>query len=278
VSIPSHLSRLAVIALLATASLDARAQEPDDSRAQELYDNGVLLYEEGRYDEAILAWQEAYKISKRPLLFFNMANASERLGEYQEAIDHLNHYRAYAAADEREALDRRIKNLERRFDEQQVDGSGSAVAGTNGSPGTGQPVTPVPASLSSAVPAPAPEPGANLSAASPGPGGGGPPPLQSPRRGPRPAPLVMYSVGGVGLAAGGTFAALALSSRNQAGSLCVADGRRTWCPQAAQTHIQRDQVFSVLADIGFALGISGTLGGSVSLVAGPRAADVTGRF
>lgn len=85
----------------------------------------------------------------------------------------------------------------------------------------------------------------------------------------------MYSIGGVGLAAGGTFAALALSSRGEAGEQCVASRRQTWCPRSAAPAIRRDQTFSLLADIGFAIGISGTIGGSVALAAGgPRGADV----
>jgi tetratricopeptide (TPR) repeat protein len=92
--------------------------ESDETRAKELYDNGVILYQEGRYEDAIVAWEEAYRLSQKPLLLYNIANAEERLGRYQEALDHLNRYRAYAPAEEREILDRRIVNLERRIQEQ----------------------------------------------------------------------------------------------------------------------------------------------------------------
>lgn len=89
----------------------------DDARARELYDNGALLYEEGRYEDAIAAWAEAYRLSGRPLLLFNMANAAERIGRYDEAMALLSRYRAFAPADEREILDRRIRNIESRLAE-----------------------------------------------------------------------------------------------------------------------------------------------------------------
>lgn len=112
------LSSLLLALLLGTPN--AHASSTDDERARELYENGAILYEEGRYEDAVAAWQEAYRISQRPQLLFNIANAEERLGRYSEALDHLNRYRAFAAADERDTLDRRIANLERRLAEQPV--------------------------------------------------------------------------------------------------------------------------------------------------------------
>lgn len=96
----------------------ALAAEPEiDARAREIYDNGVILYEEGRYEDAIYAWEEAWKLSPRPLLLFNIANAQERLGHYEAAMDTLGRYRALAPAGERETLDRRIRNIEARIAE-----------------------------------------------------------------------------------------------------------------------------------------------------------------
>lgn len=103
--------------LFLVATLLAATPE-DDARARELYENGARLYEEGLYEEAVAAWEEAWRLSERPLLLFNMANAMERLGRWREAMDLLNRYRAYAPAEEREILDRRIRNIERRLAEQ----------------------------------------------------------------------------------------------------------------------------------------------------------------
>jgi len=103
----------------ALAADDSPARATQDARARELWENGAILYSEGRYEDAILAWQEAYRLSERHLILTNIANAQERLGLWRDALDTLNRYRAFAPAQERESLDRRIANLERRLAEQQ---------------------------------------------------------------------------------------------------------------------------------------------------------------
>lgn len=86
-----------------------------DARARELFENGAALYEEGRYEDALAAWTEAWRLSGRPLLLYNIASAAEHLGRLEEAIDHLSRYRAYAPAEEQHALALRIAGLERRL-------------------------------------------------------------------------------------------------------------------------------------------------------------------
>jgi tetratricopeptide (TPR) repeat protein len=106
---------LLLIPLLVLA-LAAPAFAQDD-RARELFDNGALLYEEGDYENAVIAWKEAYDLSPKPLLLYNIANALERIGEWQEAHDYLNRYRAFAPAEERATLDRRMRAIERRIEQ-----------------------------------------------------------------------------------------------------------------------------------------------------------------
>ncbi|MFZ5481264.1 MAG: hypothetical protein ACOZNI_31180 [Myxococcota bacterium] len=108
-------------ALIATVSAQDPAAPVDpasDARARELFQNGSELYEEGQYEAAIVAWEEAYRLSSRPLLLFNIANALERLGRWQEAMKYLTRYRAYAEDEEREVLDRRIRAILARIEEQ----------------------------------------------------------------------------------------------------------------------------------------------------------------
>ena len=92
--------------------------QSDDARARLLFDNGHQLYMEGRYEDALAAWTEAYALSQRPLILFNMANAYERNGQLEKAVAVLNRYRAYAQPDEQEVILRRIKNMEQRLHEQ----------------------------------------------------------------------------------------------------------------------------------------------------------------
>lgn len=96
----------------------AQTGETDDDRARELFDNGAGLFEEGRYDEAIDAWQSGYSLSARPLFLYNLAGAYERLGDLNQTVAYLNMYRAHAPESERDTLARRISVLEQRISEQ----------------------------------------------------------------------------------------------------------------------------------------------------------------
>ncbi|MCB9763760.1 MAG: hypothetical protein H6739_28585 [Alphaproteobacteria bacterium] len=112
------LAVLLPLALAAPGLAHAQDDAAEEQRAKELFYNGRDLYNEGLYQEAILAFEESYRLSGRHELLLNIASAQERLGQVQEAVDTLNRYRAYAPADEREALERRIRNLERRLAEE----------------------------------------------------------------------------------------------------------------------------------------------------------------
>lgn len=95
-----------------------QAQEVDPAaraRAVELFDNGAVLYEEGNYEAAVLAFKQAFDLSHAPALQYNLANCYERLGRLTEARDALDLYRAVAPAEERARLDRRVAALEERM-------------------------------------------------------------------------------------------------------------------------------------------------------------------
>lgn len=106
------------LTLLLVVSTVALAADEPDPRAVEFFENGAMLYQEARYAEAIEAFEQCYEISGEPALFFNIANARERLGDPAAAVDALNRYRVFATPDERKVLERRIENLERRVAEQ----------------------------------------------------------------------------------------------------------------------------------------------------------------
>lgn len=110
--------RILVCGLLALWGTAAFAQTPApsaDEQAHVLFLNGQRLYEEGRYEEAIVAFQTAYDLSKRPLMLFNIANAYERLGQLEQAIASLNQYRVFADPSEQDVLLARVQTLERRL-------------------------------------------------------------------------------------------------------------------------------------------------------------------
>src|SRR5260221_8216145 len=67
----------------------ADAQKTDDRRAHDLFVKGDAAYAEARYEDALASFREAYELSGRPQLLFNIANALERLGKLPEAVDNL---------------------------------------------------------------------------------------------------------------------------------------------------------------------------------------------
>lgn len=108
---------LLLVALGSARPAIAQDTEPtaDDLRAREIYRNGATLYSEGNYEEAIVAFEEAYRLSGRHELLINVANAQERLGEIEAAIEALNRYRIFAHPDERASLARRVESLQARL-------------------------------------------------------------------------------------------------------------------------------------------------------------------
>lgn len=212
----------------------ALAQTPDDQRARELYENGEILYEEGRYEDAIVAFEEAYRLSGRPLLLFNIANAQERLGRWEEALTTLSRYRAYATADERDVLDRRISNLERRI-----------------------------AETKQLAPAPAPEPVATTSSSTTAVEKNTPSWAQ-------PLPLAAYSLGAVGFGAGIVLGSMSLAAGAEATTSCAADGGGLLrCPTGAADALDREAGLALGADIGFVVGAAGLAGGLALSLWGP---------
>lgn len=96
-------------------------READDARARELYVIGDEFYANGRYEAAEEAFAEAYRLSGRPLLLFNLANAQERSGRWPEAAQNLRRYREQAPESEHAELDARLVALERRIEARAVE-------------------------------------------------------------------------------------------------------------------------------------------------------------
>lgn len=208
------------------------SQDPE-ARAKELYQNGAILYEEGRYEDAVVAWDEAYRLSQRPALLYNIANAQERLGLWQEALDTLNRYRAYAGAGQRDSLDRRIANLERRLTD----------TGGSGTPVETEPEVVEP--MISKPPTGRQSSSSNLDL----------------------LPVGLMGGGAVLLGVGGVFALSAGGARRSAATGCTETDSGTWCLESVSSDLRRDRTSSVVADVSFLLGAAGlATGGALMLM------------
>lgn len=117
------IAYLSLVALLLASVSTAEAQRrrrlsPDERRARELFTLGDESYANGRYDAAIAAFEEAYRLSERPLLLFNLANAQERAGYLRDAVSSLERYLPHARRSERDEVESRLVALRERVAEE----------------------------------------------------------------------------------------------------------------------------------------------------------------
>jgi tetratricopeptide (TPR) repeat protein len=68
------------------------AHADDKKKARALYDVGLKHYNVAEYPEAIKAWKEAYLLSKRPLLLFNIGQAFRLSGDCKQAMVFYDSY------------------------------------------------------------------------------------------------------------------------------------------------------------------------------------------
>ncbi len=254
---------LVTLSLLAPAVASAQGGAPrnaDDERARVLYENGAILYEEGRYEDAIEAWKEAYSLSDRPLFLFNIANALERIGRWDEALVYLNKYRAFAPADERTVLERRMRNIERRLE----------AAGDRERESEEEKARQEEAAKARAEEERrAEEAAAAAKAAEEESAASGPP------EGPLLPGIVLMGAGVGLIAAGGGLAGSAVSAREAAAGLCKEAGDLLLCPRAAAEALDRDAELSLASDVVIAVGAATAATGLVlvivHLTGGPEA-------
>jgi len=235
-----------------------------DEGARELFLHGQTQYQEGRYRDALVAFEVAYRMSKRPAILRSIAYCHEKLGQLDEALVVLHQYRRLAPADKWESIDRAIRRIELQKvstpvveeEEEEAELEESEVVAA-----TPPPVQPPPEPIYEA------------------------PPKWKIGAG----PIVLYAVGGVSAVVGGVFAYNASRAREYAAMNCSTNDA-IFCRDIANTHLKEDHLFSLLADSGFGLGGAAILGGTiwmivdnsepnpVSVTAGLNRIAIRGRF
>jgi tetratricopeptide (TPR) repeat protein len=118
---------LVSVAILALA-LPARAA-PSEAEAANLFSRGRAEYERADYDRAYNDFKQAYLLSARPALIYNMARALEGLKRYAEAAGALRAYLRVSQSDPDQA---QIEEHIRALDEAQRLQSSGALALTPG--------------------------------------------------------------------------------------------------------------------------------------------------
>lgn len=214
-----------LIAALTSATL-AWAGPADDARARRLFQQGDVAYAEGRYDDALAAFEEAHRLSQRPRLLFNIGNALERLGKLREAAAALEKYLPHAKPTERATLEKRIQNLRKRAPEPEVELEDTPE------------------------PAPQPHDREQKTPASPSDAPDG--------RASADTTLgwVLLGVGGAAAATGTAFGIMALTARKDIDAGCRHSSGQTLCDASARDAVDRDQRYSLFADLGWGVGLA----------------------
>jgi tetratricopeptide (TPR) repeat protein len=76
-----------VVILLTPLAAAAQAPDPADLElAKAHYKTGELYYERGRFPDAAREFEEAYRLSKKPELLFNMGKSYDGVGDYAKAL------------------------------------------------------------------------------------------------------------------------------------------------------------------------------------------------
>lgn len=226
------LSALALpVAGAAHAGDSGAAADADDGRARELFMQGDRAYAEGDYETALEAFEQAYALSGRHALLYNMANAHERLAEYDKALDKLRKFLPHASSGQQKLIEKRMRSLQMRLDAQRAEEAE-------------KPREPKEEREPEATEQ---EPDKEESGAKVTVDGEPPPPYLG---------YALVGVGALGLGLGTYFGMQALDARSEAEDGCPdVDGARR-CTTDARDAIDRDKSNSLLADVSLGAGIA----------------------
>lgn len=247
------------LALGWSASAIAGPKSPEraaaDVRARELFQKGDAAYAEGRYEEAHQFFLEAYDLSGRPQLLYNVSNALERLGRYAEAVEALEKYLASGKAHDPEIVQKRLANLKKRVEEQKKAEERAREEEEKKRAPEEKPEPPPPTEVEQPTPTPAP-----------------------PESKPTPVvPIVLLGAGGAALATAGVFGVLTLSARGDVDAGCKEGPAGRLCDREAVPAIDRDKTFGLVTDIALVSGVVlGGLGAYLLLTGGEKASAKVG--
>jgi tetratricopeptide (TPR) repeat protein len=84
--------RSSILGLTILVAAASPALANDKAKAKALYEQGLKHYNLAEYPEAIKAWKEAYSLSRRPLLLFNIGQAYRLAGDCKLASTFYDNY------------------------------------------------------------------------------------------------------------------------------------------------------------------------------------------
>ncbi|MET0287192.1 MAG: hypothetical protein ABW352_22095 [Polyangiales bacterium] len=79
---------------LFTGGVEAQTAKPEEKAAREAFERGRVFYDGGEFDQAAGAFEEAYRLSGRDALLYNLYLAYRDANQQQQAADALRNYLA----------------------------------------------------------------------------------------------------------------------------------------------------------------------------------------
>jgi hypothetical protein len=85
----------------------------DDRRARRMFSQGKAAFDNGRYERALGSFRDAYALSPRPRLLYNIAKAEDKLGRLADARAHYRLFlKAEPGADNQLEVTQRVAEIE----------------------------------------------------------------------------------------------------------------------------------------------------------------------
>lgn len=223
-------ARVLVLVMCAVAAIST-AHADDKAQAKKLYEEGLRHYNLAEYAEAIRPWKDAYLLTKRPLLLFNIGQAYRLSGDCAQA---MTFYESYAREQPNPKNQGELSDAEALCREK--------LAAKPAPP----PVTPPPMTETGTAPTPLPPP----------------PPATAEQRPSYRRRNVGMIVGISGLALGGAAIYFALHAGKQADALDGYRGEWGAAQESIEARGRRDQKLAW----GLGLGGAAAIGVGVALV------------
>ncbi len=99
---------------IASAQAGTESDDSSDQVARGLFQAGRASYDAGKYEDALKYFQQAYDLSQRPGLLYNIGQAADRLHQDQKTIEVFRLYlERVPDADNRAEVEGRLRTLER---------------------------------------------------------------------------------------------------------------------------------------------------------------------
>ena len=167
--LPQVLLVATVFSLASAVASEGRAADKTGGVAETAkahYKLGRTHYQLGEYREALKEFKEAYRLKQDPSFLYNIAQCHRQLREYSEAIKlYGNYLREAPDADNRDEVERQIRDLKAAHEKQQQEKASAAPMAPTPTPEPIRPLAPAPVPAATAPGVPAP--GASASAVVP---------------------------------------------------------------------------------------------------------------